>query len=329
MVLSTLLRRAVRGIAWTVMVIAVPLAGAQSYPKANPIRLIVPQQIGSSSDLISRVMAQKLGEALGQQIVVDNRPGAGGTIAMEIGARATPDGYTLVAAATGPVAIAPHTYRKLNYRPLEDFTAISLFAVTQSMLVVHGKLGINSVKDLIERARAQPGRLNMASGGSGTQSHLTGVMFAEATGIKIVHVPYKGASSSVGAVISGEAQLMFPPASAAVNQVRDGLLKGLAVTGETRLSAMPELPTMEEAGVPGYVSTGWIGLLVPKGVSKAIVSQLHAALVEIAKNPATKTQLDRLGAEPVTDSPARFDQFLRAEYAKFAQSIKVAGLKIE
>jgi tripartite-type tricarboxylate transporter receptor subunit TctC len=318
-----------RCVALAVALVAVPDAGAAPYPKASPIRLIVPQQVGSSSDLISRVMAQKLSEALGQQIVVDNRPGAGGTIAMETGSRATPDGYTLIVAATGPVAIAPHTYRKLQYQPLDDFSAVSLFAVTQNMLVVYAKLGAASVKELIERARIHPGSLNLASGGSGTQSHLAGVMFAEAANVKIMHVPYKGASSAVGAVISGEAHLMFPPASAAVNQVKEGLLRGLAVTGLNRLSAMPDLPTMQEAGLPGYVSTGWVGLMVPNDVPKKIIDQLYRSLAEAAKNPTARAQLERLGAEPVTNVPPEFARYMRAEYAKYGKTIEAAGLKID
>jgi tripartite-type tricarboxylate transporter receptor subunit TctC len=302
---------------------------AEPYPKAGPIRLIVPQQVGSSSDLVSRVMAQKLGEALGQNIVVDNRPGAGGTIAMEAGSRATPDGYTLVAAATGPVAIAPHTYRKLNYRPLDDFTPVSLFAVTQNMLVVNTKLGVQSVKDLIERARSRPGKLNLASGGSGTQSHLAGVMFAEAANIKIVHVPYRGAGSSISAVIAGEAQLMFPPVAAAINQVREGLLKGLAVTGEERLSMLPELPTMQQAGLPDYVLTGWIGLMAPKNVPKTIIVMLNKAIAQAAANPGAIEALERLGAQVSIGSPDQFAGVMRVEFGKYGKAAQVAGLSIE
>jgi tripartite-type tricarboxylate transporter receptor subunit TctC len=324
-----LLRPAMRIIVLTAALIAFSDAGAEPYPKAGPIRLIVPQQVGSSSDLVSRVMAQKLSEALRQQIVVDNRPGAGGTIAMETGSRATPDGYTLIAAATGPVAIAPHAYRKLDYRPIDDFTAVSLFATTQNMLIVNGKLGIQSVRDLIERARARPGQLNLASGGSGTQSHLAGVLFAEAANVKIVHVPYRGAGSSVAAIISGEAQLMFPPASAAINQVREGLLKGLAVTGEDRLSAIPELPTMQEAGLPDYVSTGWVGLMAPKGVPKGVIDTLSRALTEAAKDPRTIAALDRLGAQASTSSSDRFASTMRSEFAKYGKAVKAAGLSIE
>jgi tripartite-type tricarboxylate transporter receptor subunit TctC len=299
------------------------------YPKAGPIRMIVGQQAGSSSDLISRVMAARLGAALGQSVVIDNRPGAGGIIGMEIGARATPDGYTLVAAATGPVAIAPHTYKKLAYDPLNDFLPVSVFAITQNLVVINSRLAVNNVSELVELAKARTAALNMASGGSGTQSHLAGVQFAQMLKIKLVHVPYKGAAGSLGAVISGEAHLMFAPAGTAIGQVKEGLLKALAVTGEKRIVGLPDLPTMEEAGLRGYVSVGWVGLSAPKGTSPAIVRMLHETLAHAAGLASTRVQLERLGAESASSSPDAFDGFVRQEYAKYGTLAKAAGLTVE
>jgi tripartite-type tricarboxylate transporter receptor subunit TctC len=301
---------------------------AAGYP-SRPVRVIVPQQAGSSSDAISRVMAAKLGDVLGQQFVVDNRAGAGGLIGMELGAQAAPDGYTVIAAATGPVAVAPHTYSKLNYDPFNDFAPISLFAITQNMLVVNAKLPVQNVKELIALAKAKPGTLNLAYAGSGSQSHLAGVMFAQMAGIQVVNVAYKGAGSSVAAVASGEAQFTINPTGGVIGQVRGGFLRALGVTGEKRSPGMPDIPTVAEAGLPGYVNTGWVGLIAPKNTPQPILGKLHDALVKVAGLPDTKEQLERQAGEVATDTPAEFAKFLRAEYTKFGAVVKAANLKVE
>lgn len=300
--------------------------GVTPYGKTRAIRLIVAQQAGSSNDLISRVMAQYISDSLGQSVVVDNRPGAGGIIGMEIGAHASADGSTLVSAATSMV-ITPHTYKTLPYDPLNDFAPISLFAVTQNMLVINAKLPVRNVRELIELAKARSESINMASGGSGTQSHLAGVQFLQFAKTKALHVPYKGASASLAAVISGEAQIMFPPVSTAIGQVKEGLLRALAVTGEKRIAGLPGVPTMEESGLAGYVSTGWVGLTAPKGVPKAAVLKLHEILVRATALASARAQLEKLGAEVVSSSPAAFERFIRSEYEKYGALVKAAGLR--
>jgi len=308
--------------------LAGPAHGDEVYPN-RPVRLIVPQQAGSSSDAISRVMANKLGEALGQQFVVDNRAGAGGLIGMELGAQAAPDGYTLIVAATGPVAVAPHTYSKLNYDPFNDFAPISLFAVTQNMLVVNPKVAADNAKELIALAKAQPGKLNMAYAGSGSQSHLAGVMFAQMADIEVAGVAYKGAGGSVAAVVSNEAQFTITPTGGVIGQVRGGFLRALAVTGEQRSPALPDIPTVSESGLPGYVNTGWVGLIAPKNTPQPIIIKLHDTLAKAAAMSDTKEQLQRQAGDAVTDSPVEFGQFLRREYEKFGTVVKAANLKVE
>ena len=300
---------------------------AKTYPN-RPVRLIVAQTTGSSVDTLSRVLAAKLGEELGQQIVADNRGGAGGTIGAEIAAHAAPDGHTLLATSTGVQVISPQIYKKLNYHPVKDFAQISLFAVTQNVLVTNPGLPLNSVKELIAYAKANPGKLNMANAGSGFQSHLAGVLFTHMTGIDVLHVPYKGGASLI-AVMSNEAQFTIAPGPAVLGHVRAGRLRALATGGEKRSPATPGLPTIIEAGVPGYVSTGWAGVMAPKATSKPILDKLHAGIVKVVNDPATREMIERQGGDPVTSTPAEFTKFIEQEYARFSQAISIAKLKVE
>ncbi len=300
---------------------------AQTYP-SRPVRLIISQTTGSSVDTLSRVLAVKLGEELGQQIVADNRGGAGGTIGAEIAAHAVADGHTLLATSTGVQVISPQIYRKLNYQPVKDFAQISLFAVTQNVLVMNPGLPINSVKELIAYARANPGKLNMANAGSGFQSHLAGVLFTHMTGIDVLHVPYKGGASLI-AVMGNEAQFTIAPGPAVLGHVRARRLRALATGGERRSPATPDLPTIIEAGVPGFVSTGWAGIMAPKATSKPILDKLHATIVKVVNDPATREMIERQGGDPVTSSPAEFTRFIEQEYARFSQAIRIAKLKVE
>jgi tripartite-type tricarboxylate transporter receptor subunit TctC len=300
---------------------------AQAYPN-RPVRLIIAQTTGSSVDTLSRVLAARLGEELGQQIVADNRGGAGGTIGAEIAAHATPDGYTLLATSTGVQVISPQIYKKLNYHPLKDFAQISLYAVTQNVLVMNPGLPVNSVKELIAYAKANPGKLNMANAGSGFQSHLAGVLFTYMTGIDVLHVPYKGGASLI-AVMGNEAQFTIAPGPAVLGHVRAGRLRALATGGEKRSPLTPDLPTISEAGVPGYVSTGWAGVMAPKATPKPILDKLHAAIVKVVNDPAAREMIERQGGDPVTDTPAEFTKFITEEYARFGQAISIAKLKVE
>jgi len=307
--------------------LSVPAAHGQSYPTKS-IRLIIANTTGTSVDTLARVLGVRLGEELGQQVVSDNRAGAGGLIGAEIVANSPPDGYTLLISSTGMQVITPQIYKKLNYDPVKSFAPLSLFAVTQNILVVNPTLPVNSVKELIAYAKANPGKLNMSNAGSGFQSHLAGVLFVHATGIDVHQVPYKGGASLI-AVIANESQFTIAPSPAVMAHVRSGRMRALASGGEKRSPQTPDLPTISEAGVPGYVSTGWAGLMAPKGVAKPIFDKLYASLVKVVNQPATRELLERQGGDPVTTTPAEFIKLINEEYARFGEAIKLANLKVE
>jgi tripartite-type tricarboxylate transporter receptor subunit TctC len=301
---------------------------SSEYP-ARPIRLMVPQNPGASVDNISRILAARMGEELGQQIVADNRPGAGGTLAAEVVAHAAPDGQTLFAVATGTAVISPQTFKKLSYDPIKDFEYISLFAITQNVLVVHPSLPVKTVKELLAYAKANPGKLNMANAGSASQSHLACVLFTHMAAIDVVHVPYKGGGASVTALIGNESQVTITPAPAVLGHVRGGRLRALATAGAKRSPLTPDLPTITESGVPGYLSSGWMGLMAPARTPKPILDKLHSTLVKVVEAGATRELFERQGADPVTSTPAEFKKFVAEEYARFTQAIRLANLKPE
>jgi tripartite-type tricarboxylate transporter receptor subunit TctC len=300
---------------------------AANFP-TKPIRLIIANTTGTSVDTLARVLGVRLGEELGQQVVSDNRGGAGGLIGAEIAAHSAPDGYTLLISSTGMQVITPQIFKKLNYDPVKSFAPLSLFAVTQNILVINPTLPINSVKELIAYAKANPGKLNMSNAGAGFQSHLAGVLFVHATGIDVRQVPYKGGASLI-AVIGNESQFTIAPGPSVMAHVRSGRLRALASGGEKRSPQTPDLPTISEAGVPGYVSTGWAGMMAPKGVPKPIFDKLYATLVKVVNQPATRELLGRQGGDPVTSTPAEFVKFIDEEYARFGEAIKLANLKVE
>src|SRR5262245_24105558 len=317
-------------LALSLLLLPCPVQAAQpadAYP-TKPIRLIIANTTGTSVDTLGRVLALKMGEALGQQIVADNRGGAGGLIGAEVAAHSAPDGYTLLVSSTGMQVITPQIYRKLNYHPVNDFAAISLFTITQNVLVVNPGLPAKSVKELLAHARANPGKLNMANAGSGFQSHLAGVLFTHMAGVDMHHVPYKGGASLI-AVMSNEAQLTIAPAPAVMAHVRSGRLRALATGGEKRSPLTPDLPTIAEAGVPGYVSTGWSGLMAPKKTPAPILSKIHAALTRTINDPSTRKLMDAQGGEPAISTGAEFLKLINDEYRRFGQAIKLANLKVE
>jgi len=309
-----------------------PLFAAAADPAANypsrPIRLIIANTTGTSVDTLSRVLAARFGEELGQQIVSDNRAGAGGTIGAEIASQSAPDGHTLLISSTGMQVIAPQIYARLNYHPVNDFEAISLFAITQNLMVMNTGLPFKSVKELIAYARANPGKLRMSNAGAGFQSHLAGVLFTHMAGVDVLHVPYKGGASLI-AVMSNESQFTIAPGPAVMGHVRGGRLRALATGGEKRSPLTPELPTIAEAGVPGYVSTGWSGLLAPRRTPKPIVEKIHAALTRTLNDPATRKLMEAQGGEPVTSTGAEFIRLINEETRRFGQAIRLANLKVE
>ena len=305
-----------------------PAVWAQGAYPSRPVRLIIANTPGTSVDTLARVLSVKLADELGAQLVSDNRGGAGGIIGAEIAARSAPDGYTLLVSSTGMQVITPQIYKGLTYDPIRDFAQVSLVAVTQNMLVVNPSLPVNSVKELIALARSQPGRLNMSNAGSGFQSHLAGVLFTHMTGIDVQHVPYKGGASLV-AVIANEAQFTIAPMPAVMGHVRAGKLRALATGGDRRSSVVGELPTIAESGVAGYVSTGWMGILMPRGVARPVFDRVYGAIHRTLKDPATRENLQRQGGEPMASTPQEFLQLIREETDRFRLAIKLAGLRVE
>jgi len=318
-----------------VFVFAVLAAGliaaacAENYP-ARPIRLITPQSAGASMDILVRILTPKLTEFLGQPVVVDNRGGAGGVIGVETAARAAPDGYTLVMGAPATMLIARFTNRNLPYDPLKDFEAVSLIVNADAVMVVYPGLAAKTVQEFIALAKAQPGKLNMASAGVGSSSHLAGVLFTSLTGIDSVHVPYKGGGPVAAALIAGETHWTIVPAAAVAAQVRAGRLRALGVSTAKRSPLMPELPTIAEAGVPGFEYNAWNGAFAPKGTSRAIIRTVHAAVQKALADNDVKRQYAEQGLPTQgSDSPEQFAAFLRADYERIARLVKIAGIKPE
>ncbi len=300
---------------------------ADAFP-TKPVRVIIAQTTGTSVDTLARVLLQRVGEELGQQLVADNRGGAGGIIGAEIAARAAPDGYTLLVSSTGMQVITPQIYKKLNYDPLADFAPLSMFAITQNIMVVNPSLPVGSVKELIAYARANPGRLNMSNAGAGFQSHLAGVLFTHMAAIYVHHVPYKGGASLI-AVMGNESQFTIAPSPSVMVHIRSGRLRALASGAERRSPLTPALPTIAESGVPGYLSTGWAGLMAPKGIARPRFEKIYAALVKAVRDPATRELMERQGGDPVSGTPEEFIRFVREETARFGEAIRLAGLKVE
>ena len=303
-------------------------AAAQQYP-VRPIRVIVPNAPGSTTDLLGRIVFTRVSDRLGRQIVVDNRAGAGGTLGMEIAARATPDGYTLAGVAASMLAITPHVYRKLAYDPLRDFVPVGLFVTAQTALCVHANLPVKTVGDFIALAKAKPGSLNMASAGVGATSHLGGIMFATLAGIPANHVPYKGAGPSIASVAQGESQWTVPPLSAAMPQVRAGRIRCLATGGDRRSSVTPDLPTIAESGVPGFRYYGWNGVVAPRGTPRPIILKFNRVMNEVLGTMDVRKLYMELGEEPAYGSPEDFGKLIREDYRQMGKLVQLAGIKPE
>ena len=300
---------------------------ASTYPR-RPVRFVVAQTPGSSIDAMARIVATRMSQVLGQQLVVDNRTGAGGTIGGAIVAHSEPDGYTLFAAATASQVIGPQLYKKLvTYDPFRDFAPISLFAMTQNILVVNPKTPFKTVKDLIDYAKANPGKVNWSNAGTGFQSHLAGVLFTYTAKIEVLHVPYKGAGASLSAVISGESQVTIVPAPSVMGHLQSGRLRALAMGGEKRSPLAPEIPTIIESGVPGYTSRGWAGLIVPAKTPQPVQAKLLKSLHQTVNDPATNKALIKIGAEPLTSTPQEFAALIKSDWDSFGNAIRVSGIK--
>jgi tripartite-type tricarboxylate transporter receptor subunit TctC len=300
---------------------------AADYP-SRAVRLVVPNAPGSSIDTMSRIVAAKLGETLGQSVFVENRDGAGGLIGIEAAKNAKADGYTLICASNGSMLIAPLLKKSPPYDAIRDFTPIGSFAVTPNVLVVNPGVPVKTVKELIQYAKTHSATINMASAGIGSQSHLSGVLLMSMAGFESLHVPHKGGGPSVNSVVAGQTHWTLTPAPAAMSFVRNGKLRGIAHSLPHRSSMLPDMPTIAET-VPGYDYNGWAGLVAPKGLPAPLVDKLHAALLKTLALPEVKEGLARQGAEEFTGSPDDFRRFLEQDRANTAQVIKAANLQAE
>jgi tripartite-type tricarboxylate transporter receptor subunit TctC len=303
-------------------------ASTSVYPN-RPIRLILPQSPGGPTDIIGRFTAQKLGESLGQTVVADNRAGAAGAVGCEIAAKSAPDGYTLLLGPPGCLAVNPSLYPNLPYAPLRDFEPITQLTSGPEMLVVHPSVPAQSVKELVALAKAKPSAFNFASGGAGTPNHLASEYFKMIAGLQMVHVPYKGTGPAIGAVMSGQVQMMMASLPPALPQVKAGKLRGLGVTSPQRSAAAPDVPTIAESGYPGFEMGSWHSILAPAKTPKPIVTQLHTSLAKILAQADVRERFASQGLETVGSTPEQFREHLKRETAKFAKIIKVAGIKAD
>jgi tripartite-type tricarboxylate transporter receptor subunit TctC len=304
-------------------------AQSQSYP-ARPIRVIAAQSAGSSLDTLVRIVTPRISELIGQQLVIDNRGGAGGTIGIELVARSAPDGYTALVGASSSMIVSRFSYKSLPFDVLKDFDAVSNIVNADAVLATHPSLPAKTVKELVALAKAQPGKLNMSSAGVGSSSHLAGVMFTTLAGINSVHVPYKGGGPMAAAVIANESQWCIAPAAALVGHIKSGRLRALAISSKQRSALLPELPTVDEAGVPGYEYNSWNGFFVPKGTPRAIINKLHAIIQKALADPEVVKAYAAQGLTPSgSESPEAFARYFRGDFERIAKLVQVAGIKPE
>jgi tripartite-type tricarboxylate transporter receptor subunit TctC len=304
-------------------------AQAQPYP-SKPVRFIIPYPAGSSSnDIFGRVLAQRLSDAFGQQFVVDNRAGASGHIGSETAARAAPDGYTLLLGTNGSVAISPSVYPKLAYDPLKDLAPVTLFGIVPYIMVVHASVPANSVQEFIALAKAKPGQLRFASSGVAGTPHLCGEMLKALARIDMLHVPYKGGAPATIDLIGGHVQAYFSGIPAQLPHVRAGRIRALAITTLKRSASMPELPTFDESGVPGYDANSWMGVFAPARTPRALIERVHAQIEAVMKSPEMREAMIAQGVEPAALGPQAFAASIRADVDKYAKLIKEAGIRLD
>jgi tripartite-type tricarboxylate transporter receptor subunit TctC len=301
---------------------------AQGYP-SKPLRIVVMYGPGSTIDIMARLVAPKLHEALGQPVIVENRAGAGGAIGMDIAAKAPPDGHTLTIGATGPSVTNPLLYPKIPFDPIRDFTYISLIATGPAVIAVHPSIPAKDLKTMVALAKSRPGQMNYGSPGVGTSPHLAGELFKQVTGTSIVHVPYKGNAEAITDLIGGQISIVFTGVPPVIPLTRAGKIKLMATTGDKRIAAVPDLPTIAEAGYPGAAMGIWYGLVTQAAVSKDIVARLHKEITHVQTLPDIRERFLQLGTEPVTNSPEQFTQLVRDELAKWSKVIKAANIKVE
>lgn len=301
-------------------------AASQTYP-SHPVRVVIPLGAGGTTDVPGRIVAQRLSEALGQQFIVENKPGAGGTIGADFVAKSKPDGYTLLLTAT-PHVITANLYKNLPYKPLDDFTPVIRVASGPYVLTVHPSLGVNSVRELIALAKAQPGKIDYASSGNGSAQHLVGAMFAHMAGIQLSHVPYKGSSQAQQDVVAGIVKVGFFGTPIVIPHMKSGRLRALAVSTAQRSPHMPGTPTIAESGVPGYEALVWVGMLAPAGTPADIVARLNGGITNVLRAPDVQKLLASAGLDPTPTTPAEFGSYLKSEYDKWGKVVRDSGAQI-
>ena len=306
--------------------LAAPVA-AQTYPD-HVIRLIVPFPPGGGNDTLGRLVAQRLSSTLGQQVIVDNRPGAGGNLGTELAARAKPDGYTLMLGFVANMAMTPGL-GKVNYDPLTSFTPISMVAQGYQIISVNPAFPAQTIGELIAMAKAKPGTLNYGSGGSGSPLHLVGELFKLRTGTDIQHIPYKGSPQATAAVLAGETEMVFGSVVATLPFVKTGKLRALAVTSPKRIAAAPDVPTLNELGYPGIEASSWYGLFAPAGTPPAVIARINTEMVKLARDPEYREQLNKQGQEAISSTPEELNRFMRSEFDTWSRVIKTANLKAD
>lgn len=326
--MKLVLRLASMVLAAVVLTSAAGDALAQTYP-TKYIRVFVPAPAGGGTDILARIIGQKFTEKWGQQVVIENRGGASGTIAAEMAAKSAPDGYNLFMLYSGILTINPSLLKKLPYDPIKDFTPVAIFVQVPNILVVHPSVPAKSVKELIALAKSKPGQLNCASSGIGVSNYMCMELFKSMTGVDWVHIPYKGGAPAMIDLLGGQVQVMFNNLVELVPHIKAGKLRALAVATPKRISAMPDLPTIAEAGVPGYENLLWYGMVAPAGTPKEIINKLSAEILKIQQMPDVKERLNTMGAEPIDFTPEQMDAYIKAEMAKWAKVIKEAGIQPE
>jgi tripartite-type tricarboxylate transporter receptor subunit TctC len=316
------------GLAAIACLAAPPPAGAQSFP-SHPVKLVVPFPPGGSLDFAGRLIAQRLSEMWGQPVVVENKPGAGGNIGADLVAKAAPDGYTILLGALSTHAVNPNLYAKMPYDAVKDFAPITLIATTPNVLVVNASLPVGNVREFIAYTKANTGKLAFGSGSNGSAGHLAGELYKLETGTDAVHIPFKGGAPATQALLAGDTQFMFDNLANAMAQVKAGKLKALAVTTAERSSLAPELPTMAEAGLPGFDISTWYGLFAPAGTPPSVVAKWNADVTKVLTAPDVRAKFIADGAMPSPDTPEQFAQMIARELAKYARIVKVSGAKVD
>jgi tripartite-type tricarboxylate transporter receptor subunit TctC len=306
----------------------VDATAATAYP-ARALRLIVPFPPGGPADALARLVGDKLSVSLGQAVVVDNRPGAGGNIGMELGAKSAPDGYTLILAPAGNLTVNPALYRSVPYDVARDFEPVTVIASVPNVLVVHPAIAVKNVAELIQYAKAHPGTLNYSSPGNGSGAHLAGELFKSMAGTDIVHIPFNGIAPAVGAVVGGQVQMMFAGAPTALPQVKAGRLVALGVASPRRIAAAPEVPTLAESGLPGFDVTSWYGIIAPAGTPHDSIAKLQTEIAGALTQPDVRERLAALGADPIGNTSAEFATMIKVETAKWGKIVKDANIRVE